>query len=124
MRCRTGGRIVSTAVIVAVAVNRDGRREVLGLDIGPSEDECLVLSSLKWARTANIGSFCVFGTHRIGQGMGATRGRQTLHRHAAQRNGQTGNRSSVTGEHRSAISHRCSWEEPLIARATISMSVG
>ena len=39
VRCRTGGRIVSTAVIVAVAVNSDGRREVLGLDIGPSEAE-------------------------------------------------------------------------------------
>ena len=39
VRCRTGGRIVSTAVIVAVAVNSDGRREVLGMDIGPSEAE-------------------------------------------------------------------------------------
>ncbi|MGH7015421.1 MAG: IS256 family transposase [Stellaceae bacterium] len=39
LRCRTGGRIVSTAVIVAVAVNSDGRREVLGMDIGPSEAE-------------------------------------------------------------------------------------
>src|SRR5829696_230182 len=39
IRARTGGRIVSTAVIVAVAVNSDGRREVLGMDIGPSEAE-------------------------------------------------------------------------------------
>ena len=39
VKARTGGRIVSTAVIVAVAVNGDGRREVLGLDIGPSEAE-------------------------------------------------------------------------------------
>jgi putative transposase len=39
VRCRSGGRIVSTAVIVAVAVNSDGRREVLGMDIGPSEAE-------------------------------------------------------------------------------------
>ncbi len=39
VRCRIGGRIVSTAVIVAVAVNSDGRREVLGMDIGPSEAE-------------------------------------------------------------------------------------
>jgi putative transposase len=30
---------VSVAVIVAVGVNSDGRREVLGLDIGPSEAE-------------------------------------------------------------------------------------
>src|SRR5579863_5800813 len=39
IKARTGGRIVSTAVIVAVAVNGDGRREVLGMDIGPSEAE-------------------------------------------------------------------------------------
>src|SRR5271154_5563947 len=32
-------RIVSVAVIVAVGVNADGRREVLGMDIGPSEAE-------------------------------------------------------------------------------------
>src|SRR5512143_3205134 len=36
---RQAGRIVSVAVIVAVGVNSDGRREVLGLDIGPSEAE-------------------------------------------------------------------------------------
>ena len=39
LRCRIGGRIVSTAVIIATAVNSDGRREVLGMDIGPSEAE-------------------------------------------------------------------------------------
>jgi transposase-like protein len=33
------GRIVSVAVIVAVGVNGDGRRELLGMDIGPSEAE-------------------------------------------------------------------------------------
>src|ERR1035441_9298700 len=32
---RDNGRIVSAAVIVAVGVNSDGRREVLGMDIGP-----------------------------------------------------------------------------------------
>ena len=36
---RQAGRIVSAAVIVAVGVNTDGRREVLGMDIGPSEAE-------------------------------------------------------------------------------------
>ena len=39
VRCRSGGRVVSTAVIIAVAVNSDGRRELLGMDIGPSEAE-------------------------------------------------------------------------------------
>ena len=39
MKVRQNGRIVSVAVIVAVGVNTDGRREVLGMDIGPSEAE-------------------------------------------------------------------------------------
>jgi hypothetical protein len=36
---RQDGRIVAVAVIIAVGVNSDGRREVLGMDIGPSEAE-------------------------------------------------------------------------------------
>ena len=39
MKVRHDGRIVSVAVIIAVGVNGDGRREVLGMDIGPSEAE-------------------------------------------------------------------------------------
>jgi putative transposase len=39
VKVRQNGRIVSVAVIIAVGVNNDGRREVLGLDIGPSEAE-------------------------------------------------------------------------------------
>jgi transposase-like protein len=37
LKLREGGRIVSAAVIVAVAVNTDGRREIIGLGVGPSE---------------------------------------------------------------------------------------
>jgi len=36
---RQAGRIVSVAVIVAVGANADGRREVLGMTVGPSEAE-------------------------------------------------------------------------------------
>jgi len=36
---RQNGRIVSVAVIIAVGVNSDGRREVLGMSIGASEAE-------------------------------------------------------------------------------------
>jgi putative transposase len=39
VKVRQSGRIVSVAIIIAVAVNSDGRREVLGMDIGPSEAE-------------------------------------------------------------------------------------
>ena len=37
LKVRQGGRIVSVAVTIAVGVNTDGRREVLGMSIGPSE---------------------------------------------------------------------------------------
>lgn len=39
VKLREGGRIVSMAVIVAVAVNTDGRREILGITVLPSEAE-------------------------------------------------------------------------------------
>jgi transposase-like protein len=39
VKVREAGRIVSVAVIIAVAVNTDGRREVLGMAVGPSEAE-------------------------------------------------------------------------------------
>ena len=39
LKVRRGGRIVSVAVIIAVGVNTDGRRGVLGMEIGTSEAE-------------------------------------------------------------------------------------
>ncbi len=39
IKVREGGRIISRAVIVAVAVNEDGKREVLGVHAGHSEAE-------------------------------------------------------------------------------------
>ena len=36
LKVREAGRIVSVAVTIAVAVNTDGRRELLGLAIGAS----------------------------------------------------------------------------------------
>ena len=36
VKARQNGRVVSLATIIAVGVNADGRREVLGMDIGPS----------------------------------------------------------------------------------------
>jgi putative transposase len=39
VKVRSNGRVVPAAVIMAVGVNADGRREVLGMDIGPSEAE-------------------------------------------------------------------------------------
>jgi len=44
---RENGRIVSVAVIIAVAVNSDGRREVLGLAIGAPEAETFWVDFLR-----------------------------------------------------------------------------
>jgi transposase-like protein len=51
---RDAGRIVSAAVIVAVGVNGDGRREVLGMDIGPSEAETFWLEFLRKLRRRGL----------------------------------------------------------------------
>ena len=47
LKQREGGRIVSVAAIVAVAVNTDGKREIVGLHIGPSEAETFWSTFLK-----------------------------------------------------------------------------
>ena len=47
VKVRQQGRIVSVAVIVAVAVNADGRREVLGLEVGASEAETFWVAFLR-----------------------------------------------------------------------------
>jgi putative transposase len=47
LKVREGGRIVSVAVIIAVAVSTDGRREIVGLGIGPSEAEPFWSSFIK-----------------------------------------------------------------------------
>lgn len=47
VKVREAGRIVSVAVIIAVAVNTEGMREVLGMAIGPSEAEPFWTSFLR-----------------------------------------------------------------------------
>src|SRR5690242_20384551 len=47
LKQREGGRIVSVAAIIAVAANNDGRREIVGLHIGPSEAETFWSTFLK-----------------------------------------------------------------------------
>jgi transposase-like protein len=47
VKVREAGRIVSVAVTIAVAVNTDGRREVLGMAIGASEAEAFWLDFLR-----------------------------------------------------------------------------
>ena len=47
VKVREAGRIVSVAVTIAVAVNADGRREVLGMAIGASEAETFWVEFLR-----------------------------------------------------------------------------
>jgi putative transposase len=47
VKVRSNGRIVSVAVIVAIGVNADGRREILGMDVGPSEAEAFWTAFLR-----------------------------------------------------------------------------
>lgn len=54
VKVRRNHRIVSAAVIVAVGVNADGRREVLGLDIGPSEAETFWTEFLRKLRRRGL----------------------------------------------------------------------
>jgi transposase-like protein len=47
VKVRDEGRVVSQAVVVAVGVTADGAREVLGVDVGPSEDGAFWLAFLR-----------------------------------------------------------------------------
>jgi putative transposase len=47
LKVREGGRIVSIAAIIAVAVDTEGRREIVGLHLGPSEAETFWSAFLK-----------------------------------------------------------------------------
>jgi transposase-like protein len=46
-KVREAGRIVNVIVVVATAVNAEGKREVLGIDVGTSEDGVFWLSFLR-----------------------------------------------------------------------------
>ncbi len=46
-KVREGGRVVNVAVVVATAVNGEGRREVLGLDAGAAEDGAFWMAFLR-----------------------------------------------------------------------------
>ena len=47
IKARSGGRIVSKAVIVATGVSRNGDREVLGVEVGDSEDGAFWIAFLR-----------------------------------------------------------------------------
>lgn len=48
VKARTNGRVTSQAVVIAIGLNtQTGQREVLGLDVGPSEDGAFWLAFLR-----------------------------------------------------------------------------
>ena len=55
LKLRQGGRILSVAAIVAVAANTNGRREIIGLTIGPSEAETFWTEFLRSLKGRGLG---------------------------------------------------------------------
>jgi transposase-like protein len=54
VKARTGGRIVSKAIVVATGVTRSGDREVLGCAVGDSEDGAFWLAFLRSLRARGL----------------------------------------------------------------------
>ena len=46
-KVREAGRIVNVSVVVATAVNGEGKREIIGMDVGTSEDGAFWLAFLR-----------------------------------------------------------------------------
>ncbi len=55
LKVREGGRIVHAAALVATGVNRDGRREILGLEVVTAEDGASWLSFLRTLVARGLG---------------------------------------------------------------------
>jgi putative transposase len=53
-KARVGGRVVSRAVVIATGVSADGRREVLGVDVGDSESEVFWTDFLRGLRDRGL----------------------------------------------------------------------
>jgi transposase-like protein len=54
LRARHDGRVAFIAVVIAVGVKEDtGEREILGLDMGPSEDNAFWSTFLRWSPAAS-----------------------------------------------------------------------
>ena len=75
LKSRHAGRIVSVAVIIAIGVNTDGRREVLGVTTGPSVAEPFWTAFLRRDRLHPATQRPVRGLGgRVGHGVRALRG--------------------------------------------------
>jgi transposase-like protein len=86
LKVREGGRIVSMAAIIAVAVSTEGKREIVGLGLGPSEAETFWSAFLKGLLRRGLrGVKLVISDaheglkHAIGKVLGATWQRCRVH---------------------------------------------
>jgi Transposase, Mutator family len=83
LKVREGGRIVSVAAIIAVAVDAEGRREIVGLGLGPSEAEPF------WSLSSGAAQPQGLGPARPQRGeagrLGRPRRAQARHREGARR---------------------------------------
>src|SRR5688572_7185671 len=59
VKCREGGRTVNACVVHAVAVNRGGYRESLGLDVVTSEDGAAWLAFLRSLVARGLAGVCL-----------------------------------------------------------------
>ena len=55
VKVRSGAHVVSMAVVIAIGVRETGEREVLGLDVGPSEDGAFWLQFLRGLVARGLG---------------------------------------------------------------------
>lgn len=86
VKSRTDGRVVSRAIVVAVGVSAEGRREVLGIAVGPAETEAFWMEFLRSlvARGLSGVRLVISDAHiglknAIGQVLGATWQRCRVH---------------------------------------------
>jgi len=54
-KARVNHRVVSQAIVVAIGVSADGRREVLGMDVGDSEDGAFWTAFLRGLKARGLG---------------------------------------------------------------------
>ena len=67
VKARVNGRVVSRAVVVATGVRSDGNREVLGIEVGDSEDGAFWTAFLRSLRARGLsGVKLVISDHHLG----------------------------------------------------------
>ena len=67
LKGRVRGRVVSRAVVVATGVRADGDREVLGVEVGDSEDQAFWAAFFKGLRARGLGGVqLVISDHHLG----------------------------------------------------------